>query len=40
MEKVNKTINNITEKIFNMLDDLPGLTSLLITFVIVFTVFR
>ena len=34
METKNKALNNITSKIFNMMDDVPGLISLLITFVI------
>ncbi|MGD9161140.1 MAG: hypothetical protein PVG39_22170 [Desulfobacteraceae bacterium] len=39
METTKRTFNNITSKIFNILDDAPGLISLLITLVIVIPFF-
>ena len=39
MEKFKKNSNNITSKIFDILDDAPGLISLLITLVIVLPFF-
>ena len=39
METKNKALNNITSKIYNIMDDAPGLISLLITFVIVLPLF-
>lgn len=35
MEKIKKTLNIVVEKIFKMMDSIPGLYSTLITFVIV-----